>query len=93
MAEHYDDIASSSGEFRNANAVIDDTSSFSSRPAAIKLTAKDIPGADLKEPFETHGVPALQWWLLCRGIKAPSSWRKSQLIDRLVNLAVASLLD
>ena len=49
---------------------------------AIKLIAEDIPGAELEEPLARHGVPALQWWLICRGIKIPSTWRKSQLIDR-----------
>ena len=88
MATRYDDTASSASEFTGTSistsstttALIDDTSS-SSRPVAVKLTAKDIPGAELKEPLETHGVQALQWWLLCRGIKASLSWRKSQLID------------
>ena len=34
---------------------------------------EDIPGADVSEPFEQHTVSALHWWLLCRGIKVPSS--------------------
>ena len=50
----------------------------------VTLSAADIPGADLCEPFDRHTVPALRWWLLCRGIKAPSSWKKQQLIDRYV---------
>ena len=49
---------------------------------AIKLTAEDIPGAELEEPLARHSVPALQWRLICRGIKTPSTWSKSQLIDR-----------
>ena len=48
----------------------------------VELTAKDIPGADLAEPFERYQIPKLKWWLLCRGIKAPSSWKKPQLIAR-----------
>ena len=56
----------------------------SSIAAAVQLTENDIPGAKLQEPLETHAIPALQWWLLCRGVKAPSSWRKPQLIDRSV---------
>ena len=48
----------------------------------VTLEAVDIPGADLNDPFETNAMPALRWWLLCRGIKAPSSWKKQQLIDR-----------
>ncbi len=34
----------------------------------MELTAADIPGAELGEPLEGHGVPALKWWLTCRGI-------------------------
>ena len=48
----------------------------------VQLTPADIPGADLSEPYESHTIPALKWWLLCRGIKAPSSWKKNQLIQR-----------
>ena len=36
---------------------------------SVTLTAADIPGADLSEPLESHAVPALRWWLLCRGLK------------------------
>ena len=54
----------------------------SSSCSALTLTSADIPGANLKEPFETHAVPALRWWLLSRGIKAPIAWRKKQLIDQ-----------
>ena len=54
----------------------------SSEAVRVELTAADIPGADLSEPFEGHGVPALKWWLLCRGIKSLSSWKKHQLISR-----------
>lgn len=48
----------------------------------VSLTAADIPGADLCEPYEKHTVAALRWWLLCRGIKAPKAWKKSQYIER-----------
>ena len=48
----------------------------------VALTAADIPGADLSAPFDRHTVPALRWWLLCRGICAPGSWNKKKLIDR-----------
>ena len=37
-----------------------------------ELTENDIPGAILTEPLEKSTVPALKWWLLCRGIQAPS---------------------
>ena len=56
----------------------------SSSSAAVHLTEEDIPGAKLQEPLEAHAIPALQWWFLCRGVKAPSSWRKPQLIERSV---------
>lgn len=48
----------------------------------VELNENDIPGATLEEPLESATVPALKWWLLCRGIKAPSSWRKPKLIDQ-----------
>lgn len=48
----------------------------------VKLSPTDIPGADLPKPFDQHTVSALRWWLLCRGIKVPTSWRKKQVIDR-----------
>ena len=39
----------------------------------VELTEADIPGALLDESLEAHSVEALKWWLLCRGIKVPSS--------------------
>jgi len=54
----------------------------SSGTHVVTLTAADVPGAELPEPFEVHAIPALQRWLLCRGIKAASSWKKAQLIKR-----------
>ena len=30
----------------------------------VVLTPADIPGADLSEPFKSHTMPALRWWLL-----------------------------
>ena len=44
--------------------------------AALELTEEDISGAALAEPLEFHTVPVLKWWLLCCGIKVPSSWKK-----------------
>lgn len=58
-----------------------------SRVGEVELDEKDIPGAALSEPFECHAVPALRWWLLCRGIKAPTAWKKPQLISRFGVLA------
>ena len=48
----------------------------------VELTEEDIPGAALKEPLESHTVHELKWWLLCRGEKAPSSWKKAQYVSR-----------
>ena len=48
----------------------------------VESTEQGIPGASLKEPFDSHNVTALRWWLQCRGIKAPSSWRKNQLVAK-----------
>ena len=39
----------------------------------VELTEDDIPGAAFHKPLDSHTVPALKWWLLCRGIKALSS--------------------
>ena len=50
--------------------------------AEVTLTPDDIPGAVLSEPYERHTVSALRWWLLCRGIKPPTSSRKQELVDR-----------
>ena len=49
--------------------------------AEVVLTENDIPGACLPEPFESHTIPQLRWWLLCRGIVAPRSllYNKSRL--------------
>ena len=41
--------------------------------SSVELNDTDIPGAHLDEPFETHNVAALRWWLLCRGV--PTSFR------------------
>ena len=48
----------------------------------MELTEADISGAVLKEPLESHAIPALRWWLLCHGIRVPTSWKKPKLIDR-----------
>lgn len=49
----------------------------------IALTAADIPGAELSEPWEKHPVAALKWWL---GIKAPTSM--NSLTVQLVSLDI-----
>jgi len=55
---------------------------MSSAASEVFLTEEDIPGAKLSKPYDKHTVRALQWWLLCRGIKTPSSWKKQQIVDR-----------
>lgn len=48
----------------------------------LTLSEEDIPGAKLIQPLESHNIPALRWWLLCRGIRVPSSLKKAKLIER-----------
>ena len=50
--------------------------------SSVELTEKDIPGAVLEEPLESVTIPALRWWLLCRGIQVPTSLRKAKLIEK-----------
>ena len=53
--------------------------------ASVQLTECDIPGASLSEPMASHTVPQLRWWLLCRDIRVPTSWKKQKLLSRLVS--------
>ena len=46
----------------------------------VRLTPQDIPSTQLDEPFEKHTIVKLRQWLLCRGIKAPTAWKKSRLV-------------
>ena len=46
----------------------------------VVLTPSDIPSADLKELFQTHTIPALKWWLQCRGISVSASSNKEFVI-------------
>ena len=48
---------------------------------AVDLCEADIPGASLGEPLESHTIPSLKWWLLCRGIQPPSSWKKPRIVE------------
>ena len=48
----------------------------------IELTQDDIPGAKLMGAMDGYMMTELKWWLLCRGVKAPNSWNKKQLISR-----------
>ena len=59
---------------------------------AVEVTMEptDIPGADLKEPFKTHAMPALRWWLLCRGIRVPI-FMEETTTDQQVRLVSTSM--
>ena len=48
----------------------------------VELTEHDIPGARLTGAKDGYMMSELNWWLLCRGVKAPNSWNKKQLISR-----------
>ena len=48
----------------------------------LRLVEEDIPGASLTELFESYTITELCWWLLCRGISAPKSWKKAQVLSR-----------
>ena len=52
---------------------------------SVILTSSDIPGAKLDEPFCKHTVVSLRWWLLCRRITAPTSWKKVNLSPGKLN--------
>ena len=49
------------------------------RQSSVELNDTDVPEAHLDEPFEAHNIAALCWWLLCRGIRVPTSLRKHQI--------------
>ena len=48
----------------------------------VELTEHDISGARLTGAKDGYMMSELKWWLLCRGVKAPNSWNKKQLISR-----------
>ena len=52
----------------------------------VLFVEADIPGAALREPMEQHTNAQLTWWLLYRGIRAPTSWKKQQLVAKSVYL-------
>ena len=56
----------------------------------VELTSEDIPGARLSEPLESHIVPSLRWWLLCRGITVPASVKAA--VDQTVSTIKLTLL-
>ena len=59
-------------------------SGISNAACEVTLTEDDIPGAKLSKPYNKHTISALRWWLLCRGIEVPTSWKKQQILDRFV---------
>ena len=68
----------------NARMATNEDSQGTSYSIDVQLPENDIPGASLKEPFESHTVSELRWWLLCRGIVVPTSWKKPQVIQKYV---------
>jgi len=65
---------------------------MNSRFIEVKFTTDDILGSKLGEPINKHTIVELRWWLLCPGIKAPTSWKKVQLITReFVNAVLLKL--
>jgi len=64
----HDRGTSNSVDQRNSLRITAGTMAVASGVADVVLTPADIPGADLSEPLESHTMPALRWWLLCRGI-------------------------
>ena len=60
--------------------------------STVDLVPSDIPGAELSKPWEQHPMVALRWWLLCRGISVPTTWKKAKLIERYVLLLLMLLL-
>ncbi|KAL5505774.1 hypothetical protein EMCRGX_G007270 [Ephydatia muelleri] len=59
-------------------------SGISNAACEVTLTEDDIPGAKLSKPYNKHTISALRWWLLCRGIEAPTPWKKQQILDRVL---------
>ena len=50
----------------------------------VTLSPENIPGANLSESYEGHTISALRLWLLCKGNKARTSWKKQELISRYI---------
>ena len=50
--------------------------------STVDLVPSDIPGAEFSKPWEQQLMVALRWWLLCRGISVPTTWKKAKLIER-----------
>ena len=71
--------------FTSENWVImasNEATSVRNEPEPVRLTESDIPGAKFTRPIDSYTVTELKWWLLCRGVKMPTSWSKKQLISR-----------
>ena len=50
----------------------------------VTLAESDIPGAILTD--QPYNARAYRWWLLCRGVKAPTSWKKNRLLSKKVSI-------
>ena len=48
----------------------------------VEVDDTNVPGALLNEPLESHNTAALRMWLTCHGVKAASSLKKGELIER-----------
>ena len=63
------------------NSSVRSTADKAPKYETVKLTASDIEGAQLDEPFDNHAVALLWWW--CCGVELKclhTSWEKSELI-------------
>ena len=83
-----DNTFCTSGDTSNLSVEMEEQEGSSDDKEEVRLTAADIPGAELSEPLEKHPVAALRWWLLCRGVIVPTSVRKKELIDRLAPFTI-----
>ena len=73
-------MACSSSANDSPSLVLDEPSGANT---TVQLTEDDIEGASLDiSRVNTYTVRALRWWLLCRGIDVPSSWKKAQIIEK-----------
>ena len=55
--------------------------SMSSVACEVTLTENDIPGAKLSKPYNKHTILHYGGG---RGVEAPISWKKQQILDRFV---------
>ena len=68
------------------------TNGYSNDAIKVELLGENIPGATFCAAFEGNTVSTIKWRLLCRGINAPSSWKKPQVSTRNAIMVFFSLL-